>query len=78
MASEPARLWAPSRLSNWSFLDHLFRSFLLFEKPMFIVFLFKCPFKMSNFGAQFFQKILMFGNQFEVEAGRFVATEPAF
>ena len=74
----PASLWAPNRLSNWSFLAHFFASLILFENPIFVVFLYKFPFKILNFEAQFWSKFQTLENQFELLSGRFVDPELPF
>ena len=49
MVPEPARLWAPNRLKI------RIASLILLETLVFIVFLYKFPFKMLNFGHNFGQ-----------------------
>ena len=78
MVPEPAPLWAPNRLSNWSFLESFFASLILLETPIFTVFLYKFPFKMLKFEAQFWSKFQTLENQFELLSGRFVDPELPF
>ena len=63
MVPELAPLWAPNRLSNWSFLTYcLLPSFWL--KPLFLLcFLYKFLFKMLKFEAQFWSKFQTLENQ---------------
>ena len=75
---ELAPLWAPNRLSNWSFLTHFFASLILLETPYFIVFLYQFQFKMSKFEAQFWSKFQTLETQFELLSGRFVDPELPF
>ena len=50
---ELARLWAPSRLSNWSCWDYFIVSMILFQTPISKVFSFKPPLRYWNLGPNF-------------------------